>query len=148
MADEVAVSIVTNNLGQAISENVTFSDKQNHNMTIVGVPGARYSLTSLPSNGGTPSAITVSGGATGSNPPNTTGISTPVQSPNPVEVITFTDSSGNTLTLLGAPNTVYDLTLLPYLLAVVSALDVFATMQFGSDYENIKIDYLQRVGLV
>jgi hypothetical protein len=60
----------------------------------------------------------------------------------------WTDINGNTITFLGIPNTIYDLSLLPYLLAVVSAQDMFMTMQFGDDYQNAKNDFLNRAGLV
>ena len=143
MADTTSVSVTRNQYGQAVAETVVFSDTANHNMTVVGIPGATYNLTNIPGAG---TALVTATPGTSSG--NTTGIDTGVQVPNLIETITFTDSNGNTVTLLGAPNTVYDLTLLPYLLALSTTFDMFMTMQFGDDYNHIKNMNLQSVGLV
>ena len=144
MADTTSVAVAYDSGRKAVSELVTFSDSANHNMTIVGIPGAVYNLTNLPGAGSIASVTATPG----TSPGNTTGIATGVQVPNPIETITFTDNNGNTVTLLGAPNTVYDLTLLPYLLALSTTFDMFMTMQFGDDYNRIKNMNLQSVGLV
>ena len=136
MADTTTVSVVTNSAGQVVAEEVTFSDTKNHSMTIIGLPNARYNLDTL----GNPSDVTVS--------PATVVYNNTTNTYQNLEVITFTDTNGNTVTLAGVVGTMYDLTLLPYLAAVVGALDMFATMQFGTDYENVKNDFLQRAGLI
>jgi hypothetical protein len=116
----------------------------NHKFTIVGLPGARYDLSTI-GNVETNSISPVAGSVT--NIYTGALFDTGVQEPQPLETITFTDSLGNMLTLLGSPNTTYDLTLLPYLLAVVSAQDMFLTMQFGDDYLQAKNEFLQRANL-
>lgn len=144
MAEPVSVSVTRNAANNVIAENVNFSDTANHQFTIVGIPGARYDLSAIgniETNSTSPAASSVTNIYTGAL------IDTGVQEPQPLETIVFTDDLGNTLTLLGSPNTTYDLTLLPYLLAVVSAQDMFLTMQFGDDYLQAKNEFLQRTNL-
>lgn len=144
MAEPVSVSVTRDSTGNVVSENVNFSDMANNQFTVVGLPGARYNLSiigNVETNSISPIAGSVANIYTGAL------IDTGVQEPQPLETITFTDSLGNTLTLLGSPNTTYDLTLLPYLLAVVSAQDMFLTMQFGDAYLQAKNEFLQRANL-
>jgi hypothetical protein len=114
-------------------------------MTILGLPGATYNLSAIAQAVQNGNVVEAETGVSSS----TTGIPINDLSPSGTrEVITFTDNLGNTLTLLGLPNAVYDLQLLPYLQAVTSALDMFMYMQFGADYETIKNQFLQQAGLV
>lgn len=143
MADNITVAVQRNSLGQPVNELVTFSDEANNNFTIVGIPGASYNLSGLPG------APTISASEVTSTLDNTIGqlFSTSIQVANPVQAISFTDSLQNTLTILGNPNSIYDLNLLGYLLAIVTTLDQFMSMTYGDSYDNVKHQNIQLVNL-
>ena len=155
MADTTIVSVTRDSNANVVSENVTFSDTANHNMTIVGIPGATYNLTGLPSG---PNSLvpTISATEVNFDPADQAiaglfNTSMQPQLPSltltPDQVISFTDNLGNTLSLLGSTNTAYDLNVLNYLLAVVNAIDAFMTLQYGDGYEQLKHEKLQLINL-
>ena len=148
MVDNLSVSTEVNSQGQVVGLVANLSDNRNNSFNVIGIPGKTYNLNTL-QNAVTGTTITSS--PVTSTPPNniTEGlIDTGLQESQPVTTMVWTDINGNTITFLGTPNTIYDLSLLPYLLAVVSAQDMFMTMQFGDDYQNAKNDFLNRAGLV
>jgi len=138
MADNVTVAVTR---GQPVVEIVTFSDEANNNMSIVGVPGTQYNLAGLPG------APTITAIETGSTVDSTVGsiFNTSVQVPANQQLISFTDSLGNNLNIIGSPNTYYDLNVLSYLLAIVNALDFFMTATYGDAYEQYKHEALKLV---
>jgi len=148
MADNLSVSTIVNSQRKVVGLEANLSDSSNDSFSIVGVPGKTYDLTSIQ---GSITGTTIASSPVTSTPANniTEGlIDTGLQESQPVTTMVWTDTNGNTITFLGIPNTIYDLSLLPYLLAVVSAQDMFMTMQFGDDYQNAKNDFLNRAGLV
>ena len=148
MADNLSVSTIVNSQRKVVGLEANLSDSSNDSFSIVGVPGKTYDLTSIQ---GSITGTTIASSPVTSTPPNNiTGglIDTGLQESQPVTTMVWTDINGNTITFLGIPNTIYDLSLLPYLLAVVSAQDMFMIMQFGADYQNAKNDFLNRAGLV
>jgi len=148
MADNLSVSTIVNSQSQGIRLVANLSDDRNNSFNIVGIPGKTYDLNTLQN---AVIGTTITSSPVTSTPPNniTEGlIDTGLQESQPVTTMVWTDTNGNTITFLGIPNTIYDLSLLPYLLAVVSAQDMFMAMQFGDDYQNAKNDFLNRAGLV
>jgi hypothetical protein len=151
MADQVFVSTVYNAMGLPVSTEATFSDSRNHRFTVIGLPNGRYNLDEIANE---VFGVTVGGGVAatddgGFSSGTGTLIQTNVPDPSALESVTFTDSgNSNTLTIMGVPGAVYDLELLKYLLAVVSAQETFMQMQFGDDYAAVKNEFLQRAGLV
>ena len=147
MADNLSVFTQYNNLKQPVALVSVLSDAANNNIVVIGLPGATYNLNQLNNEvQGTTIVATETSVSPNTNAPGIPLNDLPSSSTR--EVLTFKDTQGNTLTLLGSPNTVYDLQLLPYLLATVSAIEEFMNMQFGSDYQTIKNQYLQQAGLV
>ena len=148
MADNLSVSTIVNSQRKVVGLEANLSDSSNDSFSIVGIPGKTYDLTSIQ---GSITGTTIASSPVTSTPPNDIAgglIVTGVQSAQPVTTIVLTATDGSTITFLGIPNTIYDLSLLPYLLAVVSAQDMFMAMQFGDDYQNAKNDFLNRAGLV
>jgi hypothetical protein len=148
MADNLSVSTIVNSQRKVVGLEANLSDSSNDSFSIVGVPGKTYDLTSIQ---GSITGTTIASSPVTSTPPSNIIrglIDTGLQESQPVTTMVWTDINGNTITFLGIPNTIYDLSLLPYLLAVVSAQDMFMAMQFGDDYQNAKNDFLNRAGLV
>jgi hypothetical protein len=147
MADTTIVTTqVATNPGQSTPEIVTFSDEKNNSFSIVGIPGGYYNLNFIPSNGVTPIISAVEVTSTVDSQISFL-FNTSIQEPQPQQLVSFTDNQQNTISVLGSPNTIYDLNVLTYLLAVVSALDTFMTMGMGDAYENYKHERLQLVNL-
>ena len=156
MADTTSVSVTVNGAGQVVAENLTFSDTKNNNMTIVGLPGATYNLASIPSGAPGSTNATVTSVEMNFDPAEqqyANLLNTSMQSSLPSivltnnQVVNITDTNGNTMSLLGSINTAYDLNLLTYLYAIVSAMDTFMSLQFGDSYDQVKHDKLTLVNL-
>ena len=155
MADTTSVSVTVNGAGQVVSENLTFSDTKNNNMTIVGLPGGIYNLAAIPTGPGNTTA-TVTSVEMNFDPAEqqyTNLLNTSMQSSLPSitltnnQVVGITDTNGNTVSLIGSINTAYDLNLITYLYAIVSAMDTFMSLQFGGSYEQVKHEQLALVNL-
>ena len=155
MADTTTVSVTINGAGQVVSENVTFSDTKNNNMTLVGLPGGVYNLGEIPTGPGATNA-TVTSVELNFDPAEqqyANLLNTSMQQSLPSialtnnQVVNITDTTGNTVSLIGSINTAYDLNLLTYLFAIVSAIDLFMTMQFDASYEQVKHERLSLVNL-
>ena len=153
MADNLSVSTQFNSTGQPVEELANFSDKRNNNFTIIGIPGTTYSL---------PNMVNEVQGATivapeaqfdlaeqqlAFNFDTSMQSSLPSVTLLPDQVIMFTDTLGNTLSLLGSANTAYDLNLINYLYAIVNAMDLFMTMTYGDSYSDVKHQKLALLNL-
>jgi len=147
MAEPLSVSVVYTDKGMPIAEEAVFTDTKNNTFVVTGIPGARYNLDQIANE---VFAVTIAGSTVTVSSPMSSGTLIPTYMPDssPLEAITFTSLTGGSFQILGALGASYDLELLKYLLAVVSAQDMFMEMQFGSDYLTVKNEFLQRAGLV
>ena len=155
MADNLSVSTIVNSQRQVVGLEANLSDSSNDSFNIVGVPGVVYNLSAIPTGPGTSNA-TVTSVEMNFDPAEqqyANLLNTSMQSSLPSvtltnnQVVNITDISGNTMSILGSINTAYDLNLLTYLYAIVSAMDLFMSMQFGASYEQVKHERLALVNL-
>ena len=145
MAD-VSVNRQVNSQGKTVGVVANLSDELNNSLTIVGIPNVVYNLAQMA--GEVQGADIVATDVVTSLDANTNAlIVTGLGTSQDTKYISITDTVGSSVGILGNPNTTYDLNLLTYLLAVVSAQDMFLTMQFGDDYLQAKNEFLQRANL-
>jgi hypothetical protein len=144
VAENLSVGTTINSQGQPVGMVATISDTKNNSFQIVGIPGGMYNLGGNPQGGTlTNTEVTIT-----FNSATNMLITTELQTPQPMHALTFTATDGDTVQLLGSPNTAYDLDLLTYLLAIVEAQDMFLSLMFGDDYTAAKYEFMQRGNLV
>src|SRR5208337_600661 len=121
MADNISVSVQYNSAGQPVGEFANFSDEKNNSFTIIGVPGTAYNLPAMVNEVQGTTVVALEALFDTAEQQLAFNFDTSMQSslPSvallPSQVIMFTDTLGNTLSLLGSTNTAYDLNLINYL---------------------------------